>query len=134
MTKDEIIAKIKSLNLPADSYVVFGSSPLAVAGIREAQDIDLVVSPEILEQFKKAGWKRLDKGPRDKPLAHDVFEVHDDWHFSSYNPTLQDLHATATWVDGVPFASLAEVRKWKSSAARPKDLEDIKLIDEYLKQ
>jgi len=134
MTANEILAKVKGLNLPADSYVVFGSAPMAVAGIREANDIDLVVSSEVLEKLKQAGWKRIKKDDDDQPLTHDVFEVHDSWGFdSSYRPTLQHLLVTATIVDGVAFASLEEVLKWKTVSARPKDLADIELIDKYLK-
>ena len=132
MTKEEIIAKVKTLNLPKDSYVVFGSCPLALAGIREANDIDLLVSKELLDKLKEAGWKELQKDPNDKPFIYDVFEAHDRWNFSSYSPTLQDLLATATVEEGVPFASLEEVRKWKVSSGRPKDIVDISLIDKYL--
>ena len=132
MTKEEIIAKVKTLNLPKDSYVVFGSCPLALAGIREANDIDLLVSKELSAKFKEDGWKELEKSPNDKPLIYDVFEAHDRWNFSSYSPTLQDLLATATVEEGVPFASLEEVRKWKLSSRRPKDIVDISLIDKYL--
>ncbi len=133
MTKEEIIQKVKGLNLLRGSYVVFGSCPLAIAGIRPAGDIDMLVSEELFESFKKAGWHEVDKGSADKPLAHDVFEVHTKWNFSSYKPTLEHLLSTATIIDGVPIASLEEVRKWKQASARPKDLVDIKLIDKYVK-
>jgi hypothetical protein len=132
MTKAEIVNKVKALNLTQGSYIVFGSCPLAAAGIREAGDIDILVSVEVLEDLKKAGWQELDKGPNDKPLTYDVFEAHNSWNFSSYKPTLEHLLSSAMLVDGVPFASLEEVKKWKQSSGRPKDLNDIELIDEYL--
>ncbi len=132
MTKQEIVAKVKELDLPDGSYVVFGSCPLAAAGIREAKDIDLLVSKGLFAELKKAGWRVLHKSPTDKPLTHDVFEAHDNWNFSSYSPTLKDLLSTATIIDGVPFASLQEVRKWKLASGRPKDLTDVKLIDNHL--
>lgn len=132
MKKHEIITKVKTLNLPKHTYVVFGSCPLAIAEIREANDIDLLVTEEIFMKLKKMGWRQLQKSPNDHPLIHDVFEVHNNWDFSSYNPTWKHLLTSATIVDGVPFASLGEVRKWKAASGRPKDLIDIKLIDEYL--
>ncbi|PIR87279.1 MAG: hypothetical protein COU11_01270 [Candidatus Harrisonbacteria bacterium CG10_big_fil_rev_8_21_14_0_10_49_15] len=131
MTKDEIIDKTKILNFPKDSYVVFGSCPLAAAGIREANDIDFLVSEELFAKLQKAGWEELDKGKKDKPLTKDMFEAHKSWEFSSYNPTLEHLLSTAQVIDGVPFASLEEVRKWKAASGRPKDLIDIDLIDKY---
>ena len=121
MTKDEIIAKVKALNLPKKSYVVFGSCSMAALGIREAQDIDMLVSKTVFDMLKRAGWQEVDKGQEDKPLTHDVFEVHDNWNFSSYSLTLEQLLATANIIDGVPFASIEEVRKWKVASARPKE-------------
>ena len=132
MKKEEIIAKVKALNFPKNSYVVFGSCPLAIAGLREAKDIDFLVSKELFVKLKASGWKELRKSSNDKPLVHDIFEAHDNWNFSEYSPTLEQLLASATVIDEIPFASLEEVRLWKISSGRPKDLADIKLIDEYL--
>ena len=134
MTKEEIIAKVKLLNLPKDSYVVYGSCPLAVAGIREAKDIDMIVSEEVFEELKGKGWTQLHKGPNDNPLTHDVFDAHTNWDFSPYSPTLQHLLENATVIDGIPFASLEEVRKWKAASGGPKNLADMKLIDEYVRK
>ncbi|KKR31752.1 MAG: hypothetical protein UT65_C0018G0006 [Parcubacteria group bacterium GW2011_GWF2_39_8b] len=131
MTKEDIINKVKILDLPKGSYIVFGSCPLAVLGIREANDIDLLVSQEIYEKLKKDGWEEIDKGPNDKPLVQDVFEAHNNWNFSSYKPTLKDLLVNAMEVDGITFASLEDVRKWKVASGRPKDVNDIKMIDNY---
>jgi hypothetical protein len=133
MTGTEIIGKVKALNLPQDSYVVFGSCPMAAAGIREANDIDLLVSNEIFEKLKHDGWQELRKSSDDIPLIYDVFEAHNTWNFSSYQPTLKTLISGASVLDGIPFASLGEVRKWKLSSGRPKDLRDIELIDAHLK-
>ncbi len=106
---------------------------MAAAGIREANDIDLLVSEEIFQKLKETGWKELDKGPNDVPLVYGVFEAHEkSWSFSSHDPSLKELLATANVVDGVPFASLEEVRRWKVTSGREKDLVDIRLIDEYL--
>jgi len=132
MTISEIIAKAKTLNLPEHSYIVFGSCPMAAAGLREANDIDMLVSDSAFRELSRRGWQELQKGPDDKPLVFDVFEAHPNWNFSSYKPTLEHLLATADVIDGVPFASLDEVRKWKVSSGRPKDLVDTELIDKYL--
>lgn len=132
MTGQEIIEKVKSLNLPEGQFVVFGACPLAVAGLRETGDIDMVVSSSVLEELKKRGWKQITKGEDDKPYTHDIFEAHDKWGFGVYPRTLEQLLATADVVDGIPFASLQEVRAWKAASGRPKDLGDIKLIDNHL--
>lgn len=132
MKRDEIVAKVKSLDLPKDKFIVFGSCPMAAAGIRESGDIDLLVTSDVLADLAKRGWKPFHKSEGDEPLTYNEFEAHDNWNFSSYQPTLEHLLATATIIDGVPFASLEEVKKWKQSSGRPKDLKDIELIDSFL--
>lgn len=131
MISSDIIKRVQELGLPEGSYVVFGSCPLALAGLRETNDIDLLVTPELYHQLYEEGWQKIQKGPLDTPVVMKVFEAHDNWEFSSYHPTLVQLLATATVVDGVPFASLAEVRAWKLAFARPKDLADVELIDQH---
>lgn len=132
MTKEQIISKIKTLDLPDDSYVVFGSCPMAVFGLREANDIDLYVSSQVLQHLRNSDWMELYKAANDTPLVYDVFEAHDNWNFSSYKPTLDHLRKTCILVDGVPFAALDEVRKWKQASGGDKHLADVALIDKYL--
>lgn len=132
MNKDDIVLKVKSLGLPDGSYVVFGSCPMAAVGIRDSGDVDMMVTKEILNELAYKGWKQVIKGPNDTPLQYGVFDVHDNWNFSQYKPTLDELLADAMVIDGVPFASLEHVRKWKAASGRQKDLVDIKLIDDYI--
>lgn len=132
MTKQEIVENVKSLGLPPGSFVVFGSCPLAAAGIREANDVDLYVTESVLKSLTRKGWKQVHKGPKDEPYTFGIFEAHANWDFSPYAPALQHLLNTAMLVDGVPFASLDEVRKWKAASGGPKHEADIKLIDDYL--
>ncbi len=105
---------------------------MALAGIRESSDIDMLVSEEVFKKLEVSGWQIFDKGGDDKPLVSGDFEAHANWNFSSYKPALKHLLSSATVLDGIPFASLEEVRKWKVSSGRPKDIADIKLIDNYL--
>lgn len=126
------MAAVKSLKLPPGSYIVFGSGPLAAYGLREAGDVDLYVSEGVLEGFKAAGWQQIEKGPDDKPYSHGIFEAHAHWNFSPYAPTLKQLLKTATVIEGVPFASLDEVRKWKAASDGLKHAADVRLIDDYL--
>lgn len=131
MTGQEIIAKMKELNLAEGSYIAFGATPLAVAGIRESQDIDLLVTPELRTALVKQGWKEVQNGVNDHPVTRGVYEAHDAWNFDGFQPTLAELQSRALLVDGIPFASLQDVRKWKTAAGRPKDLVDLALLDEY---
>ncbi len=135
MTGAQIIAKVKAENFPAGSYIIFGAGTLAAVGIREAGDIDMFVTQDVIEMKKAEGWQFVDKGDKDMPLTHDCFELHTNWDFGhGYNPTFADLMSRAQVVGGVTFASLQDVREWKLAYRRPKDLEDIEKIDKYLAQ
>ncbi|MHB1865285.1 MAG: hypothetical protein ACYCPS_03970 [Candidatus Saccharimonadales bacterium] len=131
MNKRDIISKVKNLHLPDGQFVVFGGCPLAAYGIRDANDIDLLVTTEVANNLKAQGWKQINKGKDDKPYIKDDFEAHTSWDFSAYKPTLMSLLSTAKYIDGIPFASLYEVKKWKKAYGRPKDLKDLSLIDSY---
>ncbi len=39
--------EVKKLNLPRKKFALFGSAPLAIRGIRENKDIDLIVKKEV---------------------------------------------------------------------------------------
>lgn len=132
MNAAEIIKKVKSLDFEPGTYIVFGSCPMALAGLREANDIDLLVNDDVFKELRKHGWKEIVKSRNDKPLVNGEFEAHRRWDFSSYKPTLAQLIYTGSVVDGVAFASLMEVRKWKQASGRPKDIADLKLIDNAL--
>src|SRR5260221_12544360 len=120
MTKKDVIAKVKELNLSKGSYVVYGAAPFAIYGIRDVRDIDMLVSPELYKMLAGKGWKKVKKGPKDEPLTYDIFEAHDTWEFSPYAPTLDELLSRSIECEGIAFASLEDVRKWKEASGRPK--------------
>ncbi len=130
MNKDEIIAKIKYQNFPAGSYVVFGSGPLAAAGIRLTRDIDIVVTDALYEELKQKGWQESTKPNGDYFLGYDMFEAFTSWKFGEYDPKFTELLANANSIDGVPFVGLQDVKKWKIESGRDRDIQDIQLIDE----
>ena len=132
LSKKDIIEKVKSLNFPENSYIVFGSGPLAILEIREVNDIDILVSKEMYVKLEKFGWKKIYKSQNDESLAYDIFEAYDNWNFGAYSPTLPELLSRAIKIDGVYFASLEDVQKWKTISGRPKDIKDLELIDKYL--
>jgi hypothetical protein len=132
MNKDQIIAKIKEQDFPDGTYVAFGSCPLAVAGIRPSEDIDLVVSPVLYTLLQQRGWRiKLDQAGVPM-LYNDDFEICKCWTVGTYRATFEDLKASAEVVEGIPFVKLSEVVNWKKTSDRPKDKEDIGLIKTYM--
>ena len=102
-----------------------------MAGLRESNDIDLFVSPTAISTLIEKGWVKNTNKPG-LPYTYNAFEAYTSWDFGQYWPALQHLLKTADYIDGVPFASIEEVKKWKVTCNRPKDIRDVKLIDQFL--
>src|SRR6266581_4303467 len=108
MNLNEVVRTVKSLQLPEGSYIVYGSGPLALHGIREVNDIDMLVTKDLKAALKASGWKEINKGPNDTPVTNVTVEAHDTWSFCEYSPTLDELLSRADVHDGVAFASLED--------------------------
>lgn len=137
MDKKDFIRKVKALNLPSGEYVVFGGGPFVVHGIRETRDIDLFVTSRLYEALRAKGWKEEDWDLIEGQfLSHGICQADDTWNYGTYNPTPEELIERADMIDGVPFAPLVDVLRWKEefwkAFGRPKDLADIELIRGYM--
>lgn len=140
----DIFSEIQSLNLSLEKYALIGGGALSVYGIRDYSDVDLVVTPDIYEEFKKKeGWiEKCKECPKSTflVLEKDNFEMYTLEGFNSkdfntavnYIGDYRVIIASAEIVKSVSVASLSEVRRFKEAYGRPKDIQDIRLIDEYL--
>jgi len=127
----DILKQALDLNLPLGKYAIFGSGPMAIRGIREPQDIDIIVTPSLYKELHHLGWREEGSG-RKKHLVNNSIEIFDSWDFDNYNPNLEQLIREAEIINGVPIVQLDEVIKWKKAFGGDKDLADIKLIQNYL--
>lgn len=134
----DIFKEIKKLKFPLGSYVVVGSGHIIALGLKEGHDVDIVVTKELFEKCKNKGWKQVSWTYPDK-LGHIYLrkgkvELYLDVNRGDINPTTEELIQRAVIIDGVPFASLEDVLKFKKeySKVNPKHLKDIKLIEKHL--
>ena len=125
----DIVQKINNLNLPPRNFIVVGSGIMQVLGIRQSSDVDLIVSEEVFHLLGEQGWEH-GEWPDQPVLKRDVFDVGTHWE----GKRLAELLQAATTIEDVPFLSLHDLRLWKVNQARPKDLVDVGLIDEYLRR
>lgn len=128
---NDLLPRVKNLKLPVGKYAIFGSGPMVVRGLREGKDVDIIVPKEVFEEYKtKPGWqvKKFEDGS--EYLENDGIELCDDWGPGEWDTN--KLIQEAEIIDGLPFVRLEEVLKWKEINARPKDIEDVKLIKGYL--
>lgn len=114
-----------------------GSSPMVVRGIRESKDLDIVVSPELFEKCKQEGREEMPRTYVSKLgnfyLKQGDVELYLDVNCGDFNPTLKDLIQRSDTIEGFSFACLQDVISFKKAYNKPKHLEDIKKIEEYVK-
>lgn len=128
----DIPGLVKELNFPEGSYAVFGSGPLAIRGLREARDIDIIVTTELFNEIAKdPHWKLGKVRDGHRSLSQGEISLFDTWAPGSWD--VYELIHNAEMVDGVPYVKLSSVIEWKMIRNSPKDIVDIDLIHEYLK-
>jgi len=119
--------KILGLKLPENSFIVVGSGILNALGIRESNDIDMIVAQDVFDSLDRIGWEH-DTWANQTVLKKDVFDLGVHW----MNVKIEKLLQRATVVDGIPYLSLSDLLAWKIERARPKDILDVKLINDYI--
>jgi hypothetical protein len=129
----DIIKIVKDLNLPSGEFIVFGSGPMAVRGIRPISDVDLFISESLYDDLiDLPNWSKRYWPEGGSYLVSGCIEADTNWNIGNYTITFKKLLDQADIIQGIPFAPLNEVIKWKRNCGRNKDLEDIKRINEYL--
>ena len=129
LKSNPLISRLLELELPPDDFAVFGSGPLMARGWRESRDLDIVARGAAWEKAKKVGVESYTSDGAVKYVIGPI-EVFDSWAPGQWD--VNGLIDGAEMIDGVRFASLDNVIKWKRLMGRPKDLEDIKLIEERM--
>ena len=127
----DVFDLLRSLELPAGDYAIFGSGPLIVRGIIEVgNDLDVLA--------RGAAWDAaLDLGDLVYLREHDVevvscfdgvVTIGTEWAIGEVD--VDELIDTAEIIEGLPFARLEHVIRYKQIAARPKDLRHLELIEQ----
>ncbi len=120
--------KLKLLNLPKSKFAIFGSGPIAIRGLREARDIDVIVKKELWDELKKRYVKFIKNNP--ECIKIDNIEIYKDWPgFDKVNQLIDDAEIIRGW----PFVKLEHILIWKKQTRRKKDIKDIGLIKKYYK-
>lgn len=127
-----IIERVKELNLPHGSYAVFGSGPLAVRGLREAKDLDIIITSELFRKLKTddPSWKASALRDHHEVLSREGVSLFDSWAPDSWD--IPAMIKEAEEIEGVPFVRLETVLEWKKIRNSEKDQQDIKLIEAEL--
>ena len=125
MERTELIARLRALPYdPAEYWVITGGAML-LYGLRErTHDIDLGCTAKLADTLEAQGWpcQRTADGKRWFRLEDDL-ELFEDW-----------IYDRAVSMEGVPVISLLGLLAMKQALGREKDLRDVALIQERLRQ
>lgn len=126
---EELLETLDSIELPDGQYAIFGSGPMAVRGLREPGDLDVIVSSllwlQLLSMFPS---EVLDDGGG--KISVGAVDLFDSWGPGDWS--IEGLIANAELIDGHRYVRLEEVLAWKIERSKPKDLPDIKILEQYL--
>ncbi len=133
-----IFEEINKLNFPPDHFIVVGSGIMAVKGIRDACDLDIVVSQELFEKCKNNGWELKPWTRSGRPgkewLKGDIAELMTEMQSDDRDLDLEVLKKEGELINGIWFLNLQQLSNLKKEYGRPKDFDDVALIEKYLKK
>ena len=119
---NKLLREFKKLKLPDGQYAIFGSGPLAVRGIRKAQDLDIVVTAGLYR-------KLLRNYPKARRGCIQIGNI-EILHTGRYSKKVIEK---AEIIQAFRFTRLGDLKIEKKKMGREKDFEDIELINYYLK-
>lgn len=133
LTEHPLIRLLSSLDLPSEDFVVFGSGPLLAHGLKDTvDDLDVLARGE--------AWRKAERLATPEPAPsgvgrvvkpfNDSIEIFDAWAPKGWD--VDQLIDEADIIEGIRFVPLKTVLKWKESAHRPKDDDDIALLRDHL--
>ena len=121
--------KLKELNIPKEDFVIYGSAPMVLRGLKEKNDdLDVLVKDSLWE---KLSVKYPNNINGDQIDIDGVSFTHSDM---SLLDDVNDAISKADVIDGYHFLSLNDTKKWKEKLGGEKHLHDAKVIDEYLQK
>lgn len=127
MKTSDLIDQVKEMNLTKGEFAIFGSAVMAIRGMREVPNIDLIVTDKLWSELLEKGYIPDYEGFIRKSMVKIS-----NWWFAATRRPIQAMIEDAEMIQGLPFVRLDEVRFYKSKLNREKDIADVKLIDRYL--
>ncbi len=125
-----LLERLRGLNLPSDQFALFSSGPMAVRGLREPGDLDVLVSKNLWDKLsQKYSVEESWHGGKIRAIAEEI----DAYDATAAPISAEELIERADIIDGVRYVKLEDVVAAKKIEAREKDLRDIEIIEEYLK-
>src|SRR5688500_1249423 len=124
------LAVLESFQLDSSEYLITGSGVLAIHGIRDSRDLDVLCSSKLAEELRH----RFPEAPRKVlPSYEAIFIEGIDFKFNFSevdSPWSTDQQiAEADLIGGKRYQTLERIKFFKRLKNRPKDIEDIQMIE-----
>ena len=123
-----LLNKVKSLNFPKKQYAIFGSAVMAVRNLREAPNIDLIVTNDLWNKLRK------ENVPDEEGFIRLGVVKISNWWFAPTKYSIEKMISLAETIEDLPFVPLELVLDYKTKLNREKDIIDSKLVKDYLSQ
>lgn len=134
MSNKELFAQVKKLNLPIGKYALFGSAPLGIRNLKDCHDVDIIVTEDLWNKYKnKSEWelKEMPNEFKDVYLCNGDIELWKNWRPGNWD--IESLIKNAEISSGLPFVKLEEMIRWKKMNGREKDLKDVEVAENYIR-
>lgn len=131
----ELTTALKNYNFHSNQFAIIGSGPLAIRNIREASDLDVLVSDSLWQELEAKYPHKKESGVTKIQLEPDIEVVGEGsayWNLEI--ASFQQMIDTADVIDGIRYLNLDILKKFKQKIGRDKDIKDIELIDNYQSQ
>lgn len=129
--------KLIEIDLNSDNSIVIGSGILNALNLRESKDIDVVVTEEKYKELSSDSRFKKEENHGKEVLADGLFEIGTSWTVVGKTWRFKDLLDYSIVIEGVRYNSLQfllEAKKgWLAAGdIRQKDIDDVKLIEDYM--
>jgi len=118
------------LGLDRRDFVIFGSGPLLAHGLRaDISDLDVVARGRTWELVSQYGFPARGNvnGARMASFWGGLIQFSSGWISADWET--DDIIENAEFVEGMPFARLTDVLRYKRTLGRPKDRHDVALLE-----
>lgn len=124
MNKQKIIEILKQLPFSKEDYWLVTGAALVLYNIREeTSDIDIGCTTDLINKLINQGYEYKILNDNTKYIKYNQnIDIYENWLFDKVD-----------YIDEIPVISIKGLIEMKNKLGRSKDLEDIKLIYNYLK-
>jgi hypothetical protein len=129
-----LLSELEKLNLPKNKFAITSSGPLGIRNIREINDLDIIVCPDLWDELSKK-YKITKENDFESIYIGNIQVLGKGSWFT--DPTFGDVTFqinNADLFDGCRYVSIKTILEIKKRSVRVKDMNDVKLIEKYLSE